>query len=191
VTKQFSCPRSSLIKAAKEGTRYLNFRWNLVDRNVDPNNISSLLPTKETKAQNLGYIAKLNGEKTKILAIYLDRKTASIKNGYESVAHLDSYVKSGKKADGFYYSLFDNLSDNLKKSFIEKFGEPILYKNGVGQFDLNGNLIKEFRSKYNCQIQLGIGNKSVCKALETGKFYNDFLLKYLDDKVEIDHTTIQ
>lgn len=185
VLREFGCPRSSLMKACNNATVYLNFRWNLVDRGADCNDVSNVTPTKVTKAQALGYIAKLNKEKTEILAVYLDRKTASLKNGYESPAHLDFYVKHTKEADGHYYVLFDDCDEQVRREFIIKNGEPVLYRNGVGQYDLNGNLTKEFRSKHDCQIQLGLGNKTVCKGLETGKAYNDFYLKYLDDKIEI------
>ena len=34
--------------------------WIFVDRELDPNKIHKLEPTKETRLQNNGYIAKLN-----------------------------------------------------------------------------------------------------------------------------------
>ena len=55
----------------------------------------------------------------------------------------------------------------------------------VGQFDMNHKLLKEFKSKHDCQMSLGIGNKSLCKALATGKAYNGYHYKYLPEKTFI------
>jgi len=62
------------MKAIQENTIYREFCWLLVERNLDPNIIHSIEPTKETKIQNLGYIAKLDANKIEILNVYLDRK---------------------------------------------------------------------------------------------------------------------
>jgi hypothetical protein len=120
--------------------------------------------------------------------VYLDRKTASLKNGYDSVAYLDYFVKHGKKIGEYFYVLYDILDTPLKTNFLEKQGlsDIILYKStGVGQFDTNGNLVREFKSKYSCQELIGIGNKSLCKALETGKQYNGCIYKYIPDKLSV------
>jgi len=61
--------RPSVNKAVRENTVYQGFRWQLVDRELDPQTIHQLEPTKKTRPQNLGYIAKVNKEKTEILNI--------------------------------------------------------------------------------------------------------------------------
>ena len=43
--------RPSITKAVEENTIYCGFRWQLVERNLEPNIIHSLQPTKETKVQ--------------------------------------------------------------------------------------------------------------------------------------------
>jgi len=189
VCSTLKVPRSSVVKACRDNTIYKNYRWKLVDRQSDPNIVENVNPTRTLiKVQNNGYIAKLDKNKTKILNVYLDRKTASIKNGYNSVAYLDYFVKNNKLVGEHYYVLYDSLDVNLKQSFLnsQTKTEIVLYKNtGVGQFDLDGNLVKEFRSKQSCQELLNIGNKSLCKALETGKPYNEHIYKYLNDKLSV------
>jgi prophage antirepressor-like protein len=69
-----SLKRPSLNKAVVECTVYNGFRWLLVPRDQDANIIVSIENTKETRTQNIGYIAKMNKEKTEILNVYLDRK---------------------------------------------------------------------------------------------------------------------
>jgi len=84
--------RPSMNKAVRENTVYHGYRWLLVDRDLDPNVIHDIFPTKKVRPQVVGYIAQLNGDKTKILNVYIDRKTAAHCNGYES-SGLDIPVK--------------------------------------------------------------------------------------------------
>jgi hypothetical protein len=185
VCRLFNVPRSSITKAARNNTIYMNYRWNLVERNDDPTNVDNVQETtKLKKIQNLGYIAKLNSSKNEIINVYLDRKTASIKNGYDSICYLDYFVKTGKLVDSHYYILYDTLDEILKTEFLRKnnIKEVVLYKNGgVGQYKEN-TLVKEFKSKYDCHVFSKIGNKSICKALETGKSYNGYNYIYLPEK---------
>lgn len=189
VCSMLNISRSSITKACRENTVYNGYRWNLVDRQLDPNKVEHIQPTRPLeKIQNLGYIAKLNNDKTEITHVYLDRKTASIKNNYASVSYLDYFVKNNKIVDGYYYVLYDTLHDDIKNKFLQKHDieKVVLYKShGVGQFNTNGQLLREFRSKQECQQQLNIGNKSLCKALETSNVCNGYIYKYLSDKVFI------
>jgi phage anti-repressor protein len=177
--------RPSLDKAVRENSIYHGFRWLYVDRELDPNTIYSIVPTKQTKIQYNDFIIKINQEKTEILNIYLDRKSASISNGYKSDSSLDEPVKSGSLYKGFYYILYNDCSDELKNKFIEKNGIPILYKDGIGQYDSNNKLIREFICKNNCCKSLGISDKSLRKALEKNIMYNNYYYKHLGSKLQI------
>ena len=189
VCRLLKVPRSSILKAYRENTIYKNYRWTLVDRESDPNIVINISQTRPlAKVQNNGYIAKLNKAKSEILNVYIDRKTASIMNGYNSVAYLDYFVRYGKIVGEWYFVLYDTLNSELRHQFQDKRGisDVLLYKgSGVGQFDTNGNLVREFKSKQSCQELISIGNKSLCKALETGKQYNSYIYKYIPDKVTL------
>ena len=103
---------------------------------MDPNVIHKIEETKNTKIQNIGYIAKVNKDKTEIINVYLDRKTAAKFNNYKSDSGLDYHVKYETITNEHYYILFDKCDEKLKNDFIKKNnGEPILYKDGIGQFD--------------------------------------------------------
>ena len=94
--------RSSITKSIKDNSVYRGFRWCSVDRELDSNILHNIQPTAQTnsKTQNIGYIAKLNADKTEILNVYLDRKVASISNGFESDSALDNPVKKFSIARG-------------------------------------------------------------------------------------------
>ena len=185
VINTLKIPRSSLTKAIRENTIYKNYRWSFVETDQDEN-IVKINQTRELKKlQNNGYIAKLNKEKDTILNVYLDRRTACALNNYNSIAYLDSYVKTGKPVGDFYYILYENCDKNLQRSFLEKIGKTdfLLYKNGVGQFDKDNNLLQEFTSKYNCKTECGIGDKSLSKAIITNTMYNGYYYKYLEERL--------
>jgi len=175
--------RPSISKAIEENTIYCGFRWQLVERNLDPNIIHSIQPTKQTKSQNLGYIAKLNNTKTQILNVYLYRKTAAKLNGYQSLSALDNHVKNNTITNNCYYMLYDNCDTKLIEEFEEKNGQPILYKNGVGQYDLNGQLVKEFTCKYDCIRELKMSDKTLTKAISNNIPYNNYYYKELGSKL--------
>jgi len=177
--------RPSINKAVIENTVYCGYRWLLVDRDLDPNIIHNINPTKLTKAQHLGYIAQLNSDKTKITNIYLDRKTAAHFNGYDSSSALDNPVKHFILTKGFYYKVYDDCDANLREVFEEINGEPLLYKNGIGQFDLENNLIREFLCKYDCIKSLNMSDKTLAKALEKNVPYNGFYFKVIGSKLKI------
>ena len=175
--------RPSISKAVEENTIYCGFRWLLVERNLDPNIIHSIQPTKQTKVQNLGYIAKLNADKTEILNVYLDRKTAAQLNGYHSSSALDNPVKNNTLSNGHYYTLYDASEPDLIEKFEEINGSPLLYKNGIGQYDLNNNLVQEFSCKYDCIRDLKMSDKTLAKALQNNIPYNNYYYKELGAKI--------
>jgi hypothetical protein len=177
--------RPSINKAIIDNTIYYGYRWALVDRELDPTKLYNINPTKITKIQNLGYIAKLNSEKTKILNVYIDRKTASEKNGYNSSSSLDDIVKLSKISNGHYYILYSECSEELKNDFLNSLNisEIILYKDGIGKFDTNHNLIKEYTSKNDCVIKENFGTKTLNKLLYNNLIYENHYYKYLKPKI--------
>jgi hypothetical protein len=177
--------RPSIMKSIEENTIYCGFRWFLVERNLDSNIIHNIQPTKETKVQNLGYIAKLDANKTEILNVYFDRKTAAQLNGYTSSSALDIPVKNNTLTNGHYYFLYNNCDNELIQNFEQIYGIPILYKNGIGQFDLNNNLLREFSCKYDVIRELKMSDKTLAKALTNKVPYNDYYYKELGSKLKI------
>jgi prophage antirepressor-like protein len=178
--------RPSMNKAVRENTVYHGYRWLLVDRDLDPNVIHDVLPTKKVRPQVVGYIAQLNDDKTKILNVYIDRKTAAHCNGYES-SGLDVPVKKSTISRGFYYKLYDDCHEELRETFELELnnGEcPLLYRNGVGQYDAQGNLVRVHACKYDCIRTLKISDKTLAKALSKNVEYNGFYFKEIGEKLK-------
>lgn len=176
--------RPSIDKAIHENTIYGGFRWAYRNRDDDPALLDEMAVTKPTRPQNLGYIAKLNADKTQIIHVYLDRKTAAIENGFQP-GSLDTSVKVGAIARGHYYVLYDKCEPALVTDFESKYGEPVLYKDGVGIFDAEFKLIKEFVSKYDCIKQQKISDKTLKKALNENIIYNAHYYRQMGSKTSM------
>ena len=134
--------------------------------------VSANIDTKKIINKRTGYIAKLNKDKTEILNVYIDRKTAANKNGYVSSTSLDMPFKNKTISRDHYYMLFEECDKNLTEAFIKKHGTPILYHDGIGQYDTDNKLIKEFQCKFDCCKMTGMSDKTLRKALTTNKQYN-------------------
>jgi len=177
--------RPSVNKAVVENTIYHGFRWLLVDRELDANIIHQIQPTKQTIVKNPGYIAKLNDKQTTILNVYLDRKTAAKCNGYDSSSALDNPVKNLTITKGHYYMLYNDCNPLLKDAFESIHREPLLYKNGIGQYDQENNLFKEFACKYDCIKSLSMSDKTLAKALDKNILYQGYFYKSIGSKLHI------
>ena len=179
--------RPSMNKAVRENTVYHGYRWLLVDRDLDASVVhGTVLPTKKVRPQVVGYIAQLNGDKTKILNVYIDRKTAAHCNGYES-SGLDVPVKKSTISRGFFYKLYDDCDEELRTTFELEFnhGEsPLLYRNGVGQYDAQGKLVRVHACKYDCIRTLKMSDKTLAKALSKNIEYNGFYFKEIGEKLK-------
>jgi len=98
---------------------------------------------------------------------------------------LDNPVKNMTITRCHYYMLYDKCDEEIVNDFESKYGEPILYKDGLGQYDLNNNLIREFSCKYDCIKALSMSDKTLRKSLETNKPYNGYYFKELDSKLKM------
>ena len=122
-------------------------------------------------------------EQTEILNVYLDRKTAALLNGYESSSALDNPVKNFTIAKGNYYMLYNDCEDDLIEQFESRYGTPLLYKDGVGQYNENQELVREFSCKYDCIKELKMSDKTLAKALNNNVMYNNYYYKTLGSKL--------
>ena len=178
--------RPTLNKAIVENRVYYNYRWLFVERSMDPNIIHNISPTKESIHKEMGYIAKINQEKTEILNVYIDRKTGASDNGFDSLSALDNPVRSGKLTNGFYYMIYEKCSEELRNNFeAEHGGYPQLYRSGIGQYDLNNNLTRIFLCKYYCCNQLSISDKTLMKSIRKNLPYNGHYYKEIGDKLKM------
>jgi prophage antirepressor-like protein len=179
--------RPSIAKAIENNTVYKGFRWSFVDRNQDPHILVNLMVTKQTKARNLGYVAKLDQSKSKILAVYLDRKVAAAAHGLCRSA-LEKPVKTGRIHNGHYYMMYENVDSVLRQEFESSIGNELLpFKTkGVEQYDADNNLVRTYSSRQECHESFNIGDRSLNHAIASGMPYNGYVYKLIDPKLFIE-----
>ena len=78
--------------------------------------------------------------------------------------------------------LYNNCDESLIHKFEEQHGQPLLYKDGVGQFDSDNNLVREFACKYDCIREVKMSDKTLAKALDKNVMYNHFYYKSIGSK---------
>ena len=178
-----SIKRPSLSKAVLENIVYNGFRWLFVERDMDATILHNLQPTRPTIAKNMDYVAKMNADQTEILNVYLDRKTAALMNGY-SMSGLDNAVKKGTQTQGFYYKLYSECDENVVQNFTEIYGKDVLlYKDGLGMYNENGELVKEYKCKYDCIKLERMSDKTLAKAMSEDKSYNGYKYRELPSRL--------
>ena len=121
-----------------------------------------------------------------VLEITNIRTTINDFNTTEKVVHT-MHTLGGKQQvtflteKGLYNGVKDRYDDNcvsiLKDKFETIHGAPILYKNGIGQYNEQNNLVKEFSCKYDCIRELKMSDKTLAKALDKNIQYNGYFYK--------------
>jgi hypothetical protein len=60
----------------------------------------------------------------------------------------------------------------------------MLYKNGIGQYDANNNLVREFICKYDCIKAMKLSDKTLRKSLENAQVYNGYNYREIGSKLQ-------
>ena len=83
--------------------------------------------------------------------------------------------------------MLTNCDLKLKSEFLSKHNieEILLYKNGIGQYNSEQELIQEFICKYDCIKKLHISDKTLTKALTRNVAYNNNYFKTIGSKLQI------
>jgi prophage antirepressor-like protein len=161
--------RNSLKRSIEKKSIYRNYRWMFINRDenikmldIQPTNIY-----EEIKC--VGYIAKLNPDKTEIINVYISMQEAVKTNG-----------KIPRNSQ--CYILYEQCDNILKENFEKINGKPLLYQNGVGQFDNTDKLIKDFASKEDCYRKVNISRALLNKLIKENIGKNGFIYKYIGKK---------
>ena len=181
--------RPSINKAIQENIIFKNYRWMYLPRDINLDKIKQYIidniqPTHQLQYQKTyDYIAQLDKDKTEIINVFLDKKTASNFLGKCSSA-LDRPVQHFMICSGFYFRPYNLCPEELVKKYEEQYGKPLLYTKGVGQYDENNNLIKEYECKTYCFKELKISDKTFDKFYNKNIKYQDFYYKSMIPKLK-------
>ena len=76
-------------------------------------------------------------------------------------------------------------TQNLIENFEKKHGEPLLYKDGLGQYTHENKLIKEYICKYYCCQELKISDRTLNKAIDNNMLYNNYYFRKIGSKLKV------
>ena len=163
---------NSLKRAVEKKSIYRNYRWMFINRDSDIKEIIIEPTNINEEIKCIGYIAKLNDNKTEITNVYISMQEAVKTNG-----------KIPRNSQ--YYILYEQCDNILKKNFEKINGKVLLYQNGLGQFDDKDKLIKDFASKEDCFRKLNISRVLLNKLIKENTIHNGFIYKYIGKKTQI------
>jgi phage anti-repressor protein len=174
--------RSRITNASNTHQVYKGFRWNLVERDQNPETKYSIGENVIVNNQNVGYIAQLNKEKTIIKNVYKDQKTASFENNYSACSSVSKSVSTGSITQNHIYQLYDNVSSDLKNKYEEINGIPFFMEGGVEKICSQKNVrICLYKNKSDCLKKEKINNNTLNKYLKSGLPYHEFIYKYINN----------
>lgn len=166
--------RNSLKRAVDKKSIYRNYRWMFIDRTQILDNLVIPQTNLNEEIKCVGFIAQLNENQTEIINVYYSMQEAIrlSRNGHIS--------RNNK-----HYILYDTCEQQLIVNFERIHGKPLLYINGVGQFDDESNLINEFSSKQNCFRKSNISRSLLDKLIKTNTIHNGYTYKYIGKKSKL------
>jgi hypothetical protein len=172
-----------LKKAVKKKTIYKKFRWNLLDRDLDPYIKYDIGETVEVREQNTGFVAKLNNKKTTILNVYETQESARIDNGYKSKSPICLSIQDKTITQNHYYELYENLPDYMREIYENEHGTPSFISGERIEkiCSIRNERVQLFRNKKDCYTRCKIGpitlNKYLDKDSYKGFYYKTVLIE--------------
>jgi prophage antirepressor-like protein len=116
--------RNGIKTAIKTNTIYKTFRWAELNRLLPDDTVQELKDTILSKTVNIGYVAMLNLEKTKIVEVFSDQKTASANRQFANGAALSKAIRVGSKSGGHFFRMWKDCSKELQDEYLSRMELP-------------------------------------------------------------------
>jgi len=118
-TREFPEANYTPIKiAAKNRLLYLGYRWHLMDRNhPDSNNAVEIGVTMDSHTRNIGQVAMLNIENTKVLKVFANQKSAS-EYIQQCASVISQVIKYKKPFNGHNWRNWRDLDIELQNEYL-------------------------------------------------------------------------
>lgn len=164
-------------KAAEEKTVYKGYRWALLERDMDDNTVQDIGETVKSKKVNIGFVAMLNLDKTKIENVFSDAKDAAKDRKFKSGAPISKAIRQGTQSGGHYFQMWFDCDNTLKEEYLKNNTLPkkAVPSNGTTIQKLHPitkEVVEEFSSIGDVQKELRCGRRLIKDAVE-----NDYVCK--------------
>jgi prophage antirepressor-like protein len=116
--------RSALKRAIENNTVYKEYRWINLKRELPDDTFQELNKTEKSSETNIGYIAMLNLDKTRIMNVFCDQKAAMEDRKFTSTASISNAMKKQTISSGHYFMLWMNCDEELKIEYLKNNNLP-------------------------------------------------------------------
>ena len=178
------CSKNIIHTAIENNTVYKNYRWMKLDRDLPDDTIQELSPTKETPLVKIGFVAMLNMEKTKIIEVFPDHKSAAANRKFKSGAPITKAVNCGTQSGGHYFQMWFDCSNELKDEYLSraKLPDKLITSCSIPIEKcnaLNNKVIKTYSSITDVIKEYQLSRASLKKAIEFEYVLHGFRWKYV------------
>jgi len=182
-TRQESISDTTLKYAITHNTIYSGFRWLFLDRDLPDDTVQDIGESVKVNTPKNAFVAMLDIEKANIVQVFQNQKTAADARKLKSSSAIYQSIVRGNLSSGHYFQYYDDCSDELKNSYLERGGVlPETHVNkGVVIKQINhitGDIIKEFTSILEVQKHFQVSSKCIKKAIATGEVTKGFKWSY-------------
>jgi prophage antirepressor-like protein len=125
--------RSALKEAIKNCTLYKGFRWAQLSREDADDTIQTLAPTMDSVTVRIGFVAMLNLDKTEIVRVFCDQKSAAADRKFTSGASISQAIKRGTPSSGHCFMMWHDCDAVLKEKYLQSNNLPKKRGNVISQ----------------------------------------------------------
>lgn len=181
-TRQESISDTTLKNAIQNKTIYCGYRWMYLDRSLPDDTVQDIGESIKVNTPKNAFVAMLDIDKTRIVAVYQNQKSAAIARKLKSSSAIYQSIMKGNLSSGHYFKYYEDCTDDLKRDFLNSGGIlPEMHINrGVSVkqvHHITGEIIKEYPSILDVQKHFQISSKCIKKAIETGEIVKGFRWK--------------
>ena len=164
--------RPMIINAAKDKVVYKGYRWHILGEPEEedvPTDIGATVTRQNTVRK--GLIAMLNLERTRIVQVFPDQKTASQARQMSNGAAISKAIRDKTRSSGHYFEHWDDCSQELQAEYLARsdLPQPPLATGAVTiqQIDAStGECVKVFNSIADVIKQVQVSRMSLKKAIQ-------------------------
>jgi len=168
----YGCQKSGIMTAIKESRIYKNYRWNFIDKPLNPTvELKNSPPIRET-------IIHINEEKSAIIETYLSKDIAA-KQFNIAKLRMRNIIKNTEKFNSGYFVEFSK----CPKELIDKYDKPIytpvhVNSKKIKQICPQTNNVVIFNNLNDICIKYGICSATIIKAINSKNTYSGSLWEY-------------
>jgi len=125
--KEIGSSDNGIKHAILNNTIYHGHRWLFLERCKDDNTVQDIGESVAVRLQNSGLVAMISIDKTHIVQVFPDQKSAGKARQFSSAAAISQAIKLNRLCSGHYFCYYNDCSEDMKSAYLQHSdlpGEP-------------------------------------------------------------------